>query len=69
MRKWLKDIRKQNKFTQNDMAEFLNIPVTTYASYEQGKRTPNVRKAAELSEKLNVKWTIFFGVDVRDSSN
>lgn len=67
-RGWLKDLRDRNGWTQDDAAKALNIPVTTFASYEQGYRTPSVANAQRYADVLQVDWTIFFGTDVRDST-
>jgi transcriptional regulator with XRE-family HTH domain len=67
LRKWLKGIRRDKGLTQEEFAKTLGIPVTTYAGYEQGNRTPSVRQAARLADELNVSWTIFFETKVRDT--
>lgn len=59
-RKWLKEIREQKNMTQLEFSELLNIPVTTYASWEQGVRNPSIDKAKDVSEILGIDWTIFF---------
>ena len=46
--KKIKDIRKQRGFTQKDFAQLLRIPVTTYANYENGNRTPKT----DMIEKI-----------------
>lgn len=60
MRGWLKKIRNKNQYTFSEMANYLNIPLTTYRSYELGERNPTVEQAKQLAQKLNVDWTIFF---------
>lgn len=59
-RKWLYKIRKKMKFNFAEMAKYLEIPLTTYRSYELGDRNPTVVQAKGLAEKLNIEWTIFF---------
>ncbi|WP_195459118.1 helix-turn-helix transcriptional regulator [Pediococcus acidilactici] len=66
-RTWLKDYRSHFNYTQNDMAELLGIAVTTYASYEQGHRTPKVSSAKRYAQKMNINWSYFFTDDVRIS--
>lgn len=67
MRMWLKRWRKLNGLTQKDAAESVGIPETTFASYEQGYRSPSVIRAKAITQKMNdishgerVKWTYFF---------
>lgn len=56
----LKQIRLQNKMTQKDVANSLNIPKTTYIGYEHGRRKLPVPIAIELGKIYNLNWTIFF---------
>ena len=52
----LKYIRKANRFTQQQVADAINIERSTYASYETGRNRPDV---ATLS-----RFAIIFGVTV-----
>lgn len=61
---WLKKLRYDSERTQEEMAEYLGIPKTTYASYEQGYRTPDVPNAKILGTKLKIDWTLFFEEEV-----
>ncbi|MCD8760762.1 helix-turn-helix domain-containing protein [Mammaliicoccus sciuri] len=63
----LKELREKNKYTQYEIATKLNIPKTTYASYEQEYRKLPVRTAITLGNLYNVDWKIFFEKDVRDT--
>ncbi|MBT9670889.1 helix-turn-helix domain-containing protein [Secundilactobacillus kimchicus] len=67
-RLWLKEYRRLHNLSQDQMANILDIPKSTYTSYESGWRTPNVDKAKDLSLKMGVEWTIFFEKEVRDLS-
>lgn len=60
MREWLKAKREKKNFTLEQMAEWVEVPLTTYRSYETGERNPTVKQAKRLAKKLRVKWTIFF---------
>ena len=68
-RKWLKKIRLENEMSQEEFAKLLSLPTTTYASYEQGFRTPSVKKAKAIAKKLDVSWTYFFDQELLTSSN
>lgn len=64
---WLKEIREKNGYTQESLAATLEIPKTTYSSYEQGHRRPSVKRAKEIAEILGFDWTIFFEEEVRET--
>ena len=66
-RTWLKDYRKHFNYTQSEMADLLDIAVTTYASYEQGYRTPKVSSAQRYAKKMKIDWNYFFMKNVRIS--
>ncbi|MCG0592358.1 prophage P1 protein 9, phage transcription regulator, Cro/CI family [Lactiplantibacillus plantarum] len=75
MRHWLKEWRDINGLTQKKAAEFLDMPETTLASYEQGHRTPSVSRAKKMAVRMNdiskkkrVKWTYFFEDKVHNTS-
>ena len=50
----LKYIRKNNKKTQQDMANFLNIQRSTYGEYERGKIMPPMDKIQKLADYFDV---------------
>lgn len=50
----LRSIREKSNLTQKEVAEKLNIPRSTYNSYEQGIADPNVEKLIKLSQIFNV---------------
>lgn len=68
-REWLRKIRKNKDMTQSEFSEFINVPVTTYASWEQGVRNPSIDKAKEVSKILDIDWTIFFENQLLKTSN
>lgn len=59
-RKWLKEIRFEKSMTQQEVAERARIERSYYTMIEQGKRTPSVQVAMDISKALNFSWTIFF---------
>lgn len=50
----LKLLRKESKKSQSDIASMLNVADSTYASWEQGTREPNISTLNKLSEIYNV---------------
>ena len=69
MRTWLVDLRNQYAMTQQDVANKAKIPRTTYASIEQGRRSPSVSNAMRIASVLNFEWTIFFESELRETTH
>ena len=46
----IKELRIQNNLTQQQVADFIEVDVSTYAHYEKGDRTPAASKLAKLAE-------------------
>ena len=61
-RKWLTEIRKQNKLSQEEMAGKIGISQTYYGQIEIGtKGKPlNVNVAKKIAEVLGFEWTKFY---------
>lgn len=57
----LKNIRKEHKLTQQDIANVLGIDRSTYAFYETGKTTPSVNTLYKLAEIYNISIECFVG--------
>ena len=55
MRKKLIEVRKKKGFTQEDMANKLNIARTTYTGYELGTFSPSLDMAIKIKKLLNYK--------------
>lgn len=60
LRIWLKDKRLEKSLTQAQVANKANVSRTAYAMYEQGERTPSIKKAKALSSVLDFDWVLFF---------
>lgn len=60
LRIWLKDLRNQNKLTQEDIAKQSGISRSYYTHIEQGTKTPTVDVAKSIASTLNFDWVIFF---------
>lgn len=64
----LKDLRKKTPgLTQTDMAKKLGIAKTTYASYEQGKRTPDIETQNKIADFFNVSLDYLHGRESKNS--
>ena len=49
------EIRKKRGYTQEHMAQELNIARTTYTGYENGNFSPSLEIAMEIKKILNYK--------------
>lgn len=65
----LKQLRKQNKKSQQDVADFLGVNRGTYANYELGKREPDFDTLRRIAEYFNVSIDYLLGHDVFTASN
>lgn len=55
MRTKLIETRKKKGYTQEDMADMLNIARTTYTGYENGNFSPSLEIAIKIKEILKYK--------------
>lgn len=63
MKKTLAEIRENNKKSQKDMAEMLDIAISTYCQYETGKRNVPAEIVDKISNILNInKEDIFLPI-------
>ena len=64
----IKKLRKRTPhLTQMDMAKELGIAKTTYASYEQGKRTPDIEMQNKIADFFNVNLDYLHGREQKSS--
>lgn len=59
----LKNIRKQYKYTQQEIADALKIDRSTYAYYENGRSHPTYENLIKLCKIFNVESSYFLGED------
>lgn len=66
----LKELRKSKRhLTQQNMADILGVAKTTYASYEQGKRTPDTDLQNTIADYFGVSLDYLHGrSDLREPS-
>ncbi len=50
----LKELRKQQRKTQEEIANFLNVNKMTYCNYENENRKPNLETLIKLADYFNV---------------
>ena len=54
-KKTLKEIRREQRYTLQAVADATGIPLSTYTAYEGGYRTPRVDAAVKIAEFFKVK--------------
>ena len=59
----LKELRKEKNLTQNKVAELLEIPVSTYANYEQGRRDIKIADLIDLMGIFDIEPNEMFDDD------
>lgn len=57
----LKKIRREKKLTQAQVAEHLNISVSTYTKYETNVNEPDITMLKKISKFLNVSLDFLLG--------
>ena len=60
----LRELRKRNNLTQEELAELLEVSRQSVSKWEQGIGYPEVEKLLLLSEKLHVSLDSLMGVNV-----
>lgn len=58
----LKLLRKECRLSQNELADELDVPRSTIASWETGSRTPKVSHIAALAEYYDVTIDYLLGL-------
>ncbi len=60
--KRLKQLRKERKMKQTDLAEILNYGYTTISNYESGTNTPAIGDIIKIAKKLDVSLDYLLGI-------
>lgn len=60
----LKEARKKNNFTQQEVAEILNISRTTVSSWEVGRTIPSLNYIIDISNIYNISLDILLKEDI-----
>ncbi len=54
----IKKIRKDNKMSQEELAEILNVTRQTISNWENGKNYPDIETLVKISDKFNISLDI-----------
>ena len=57
----LREIRKKQRITQDDVAEHLGILRQSYSAYERGVSVPDAKQLKRLADYFGVATDFFFG--------
>jgi transcriptional regulator with XRE-family HTH domain len=57
----IKEVRKERKLTQKQMAELLETTERNYQYYESGAREPNLETFVAISDILNISTDYLVG--------
>lgn len=58
----LKELRQEKSISQNQIANQLNIAVSTYANWEQGRTEPNIMYIKQIACCFNVSTDFLLGL-------
>lgn len=65
----LKELRKEKKLTQDDIAKIFNVTYSTVSAWEVGKAQPNYYTLTKLAEYFNVTPNYLLGFNQQDKDN
>lgn len=60
----LKELRKEQNLTQQEIADKLHVNRVTYTNWEKGNREPNFKMLIQLADMLNVSTDYLLGREV-----
>ena len=61
--KRLREMRMKRGFTQQNMADAINVALRSYQCYESGTRTPSFDLLIQIADKLNISTDYLLGRD------
>lgn len=59
----LREVRKLNNMTQQELADKVGLTKTSISCYESGTRTPTLETLIDLANELNVEVNYFLGTE------
>lgn len=60
--KRLKELRKENNYSQKEIAELMGIAQVTYSHYEIGRRTVSIQNLVKFAKIYNVNVDYLLGL-------
>ncbi|MGB4610358.1 MAG: helix-turn-helix domain-containing protein [Saccharofermentanales bacterium] len=64
----IKTKRKENNIKQKELAQMLNIPLSTFSNYENGKRNMGIDTLRKISEVLDIEFNLLLRLRQEDST-
>lgn len=64
----LKKQREKHSLSMSKVADALEIPKSTYASYEYGAREPNVEMITKIADFYGISVDSLFGREAKDAN-
>ena len=64
----LKELRKEKKLTQKELANILDVSTTCYAGYEQGYREPDFKILKKICLFFDVSADYLLGLEAETGS-
>ena len=68
MKERLKELRKNNKYTQKELSRKLGITLSAYSNYEQGIREPSLQIIIKLVRIYGVSADYILGLENEDGT-
>lgn len=57
---YLRDLRKEKRLSQKDVALATGLTIATISRYETGKREMSIENAKKIANVLGIAWTALF---------
>ena len=61
----MKELRKENNLSQEELAKQLNLTQRTYSNYENGKRQPDINTLIEIAEYFHITLDTLTGTETK----
>ena len=61
----MKELRKEKKLSQEEIAKKINVSQRTYSNYENGQREPSIETLIKLAEFYNITLDTLAGIETK----